>query len=214
MHRIFLLSPAHSGGRRAQMLFNPRAGFALAQSLQRGQLHRVGEIFCFLSGLYFRGKFAYANAFARPPKGEAGGWVITASRGLMNINEPVGLDDLREFAEVSIDEENDRYRQPLARDAARLAKKPNCEYVLLGSISTGKYINVLTESMGEKLLFPSDFVGRGDMSRGGLLLRSVRDNQELGYVPVIGAVRKGARPPKLTPATWKETPWDLRSGRK
>lgn len=214
MHRVFLLSPAHSGGRRAEMLFNPRAGFALARSLQRGQPHALGEIFSFLSGLYFRGKYAYAKTFARPPEGEGGGWVITTSRGLLDMNEPVTLDDLRQFAEGSIDEADDRYRKPLARDAARLAKCADCEYVLLGSISTGKYVNVLAESLGEKLLFPSDFVGRGDMSRGGLLLRSVRDSKELSYLPVVGAVRKGARPPKLEPATWKHTPWDLSAGRR
>jgi len=41
------------------------------------------------------------------------------------------------------------------------------------------------------------FVGRGDMSRGGLLLRSVRYEVELDYVPVAGAVRHGPRPPRL-----------------
>lgn len=209
MHRVFLLSPAHSGGRRAEMLFNPRAGFGLARSLQRGQAFPLGEIFSFLSGLYFRGKFAYAQTFARPPKGLAGGWVITTSRGLVDMNQPTTLEDLREFGSVPIDEEDERYRKPLSRDAQRLAKCSNCEYILLGSISTGKYVNVLVESLGERLLFPSDFVGRGDMSRGGLLLRSVRDAQELKYIPVVGAVRRGVRPPKLTPASWKHTPWDL-----
>jgi len=209
MHRVFLLSPAHSGGRRAEMLFNPRAGFGLARSLQRGEPHPLGEIFSFLSGLYFRGKFAYAKSFARPPSGAVGGWVITTSRGLVDMNELVTLDDLREFSTVPIDEEDDRYRRPLARDAARLARCEDCEYVLLGSISTGKYVNILVESLGERLRFPAEFVGRGDMSRGGLLLRSVRDNLELNYIPVVGAVRRGVRPPKLAPATWKNTPWDL-----
>lgn len=193
------------------MLFNPRAGFGLARSLQRGQSYPLGEIFSFLSGLYFRGKFAYAKTFARPPEGAVGGWVITTSRGLVDMNQPTNLDDLREFGSVPIDEEDERYRKPLARDVGRLAKSSSCEYVLLGSISTGKYVNVLVENLGERLLFPADFVGRGDMSRGGLLLRSVRDNQELKYLPVVGAVRRGVRPPKLAPASWKQTPWDLRA---
>lgn len=214
MHRVFLLSPAHSGGRRAEMLFNPRAGFGLARGLQRGERYPLGEIFSFLSGLYFRGKYAYARSFARPPERAVGGWVITTSRGLVNMDEPSSLEDLREFSGVPIDEEDERYRKPLARDAAHLAKSPECEYVLLGSISTGKYVNVLVEALGERLLFPGDFVGRGDMSRGGLLLRSVRDNVELPYIPVAGAVRRGARPPKLPPVTWKGTAWDLRSASK
>ncbi len=212
MHRVFLLSPAHSGGARAKLLFNPGAGFPLAQSLQRGESHMLGEVFSFLSGLYFRGKFAYATTFARPPIGAAGGWVITTSRGLVDVNQAVTLEDLREFAAGSIDETNPSYKRPLMRDAARLAKCAGCEYVLLGSISTGKYVKILAESLGEKLFFPKDFVGRGDLSRGGLLLRSARDNQELDYIPVVGAVRKGVRPPRLAPAHWTKSPCDL-SGR-
>jgi hypothetical protein len=50
---------------------------------------------------------------------------------------------------------------------------------------------------GRRLVFPSTFVGRGDMSRGGLLLRHARDGRELEYEPVVGAVRHGKRPPKL-----------------
>jgi len=50
---------------------------------------------------------------------------------------------------------------------------------------------------GHRLLFPEDFAGRGDMSRGGLLLRSVRAGEPLRYPPVGEATRPGARPPKL-----------------
>jgi hypothetical protein len=71
--------------------------------------------------------------------------------------------------------------------------------VLLGSIATGKYADILMEAMGERLVFPREFVGRGDMSRGGLLLRQVREGRELEYIPVAGAVRHGQRPPKLAP---------------
>jgi hypothetical protein len=80
---------------------------------------------------------------------------------------------------------------------------PGSEIVLLGSIASGKYVDVLTSVFGPRLLFPSAFVGRGDMSRGGLLLRCVRDGAELDYVPVIGAVRHGPRPPRLSPVRWK-----------
>ena len=71
--------------------------------------------------------------------------------------------------------------------------------VLLGSIATGKYVDPLLAVLGERLLFPADFVGRGDMSRGGLLLRCARAGTELAYVGVRDAVRRGPRPPRLAP---------------
>jgi hypothetical protein len=211
MHRIFLLSPAFAGGKRAEMLFNPRAGFDLAKALQRGEQRSLGEIFSFLSGLYFRGKLAYAKAFQRPPKAHPGALVITPTRGLVDVDQSVGLDDLREFGTVPIEETDLRYTEPLKRDARALATKRGCEVVLLGSISTGKYVNALLECLGDQLLFPTEFVGRGDMSRGGLLLRHVRDGKELTYSRVAGAVRRGTRPPKLAPVSWKGTAWDLRA---
>ena len=69
--------------------------------------------------------------------------------------------------------------------------------MLLGSIASGKYVEVLQPIFGDKLVFPPAFVGRGDMSRGGLMLRCVTAGLELEYVPVAGAVRHGQRPPKL-----------------
>jgi len=71
--------------------------------------------------------------------------------------------------------------------------------VLLGSIASPKYVDVLTDIFGARLQFPSAFVGRGDMSRGGLLLRHASDGAELEYEPVLGARRHGARPPRLAP---------------
>lgn len=199
MHRIFLLSPARSDGRRAQMLFNPRATFALARSLHAGGTRPIGEIFSFLSGLYFRGKLAYAQAFGTAPKGYSRGWVITADRGLLPMEHPIGHAELRAFREVPIDLDEPRYRLPLEKTAAELARIPRCHFVLLGSISTDKYVGVLSAALGERLLFPADFVGRGDMSRGGLMLRSARAGNELPYRPVAGAVRRGVRPPRLAP---------------
>jgi hypothetical protein len=72
-----------------------------------------------------------------------------------------------------------------------------CDVVLLGSVASGKYVDILTKVFNHRLLFPCDFVGRGDMSRGGLMLRCVDEARELEYVPVHGAVRHGQRPPKL-----------------
>jgi hypothetical protein len=90
---------------------------------------------------------------------------------------------------------------PIERDARRLAKKlsDQSEVILLGSIATGKYVEVLLANFGHRLQFPADFVGRGDMSRGGLMLRCAADLQQLSYLPVAGAIVNGKRPPKLAP---------------
>jgi hypothetical protein len=198
--RVFILSPAYAGGQRARLIMSERAEFDLAQRLRTGSA-TIGEVFTFLSGLYFRGKIAYAKAFARPASGMAGALVITPTRGLIDAETLITLDDLREFAEVDIDAEDPRYRKPLERDARRLARElsPDSEVVLLGSVATGKYVDVLLTNFKERLRFPGDFVGRGDMSRGGLMLRCAVDGQELPYITVAGAVRSGKRPPKLTP---------------
>jgi hypothetical protein len=199
--RIFLLSPAYAGGERARMIMSERAQFDLARKLRSKQGAPIAEVFTFLSGLYFRGKIAYANAFARCANGMCGALVITPTRGLVDATTKIGIDDLREFAEVDIAADDPRYRKPLQRDAKRLAKKLplQSDIVLLGSIATGKYVDVLLKNFQERLRFPSDFVGRGDMSRGGLLLRCAADRQELPYIAVAGAVVSGKRPPKLTP---------------
>ena len=204
MHRIFILSPANSGGERARLIFNPKARFDLARKLQRGERAPVGEIFSFLSGLYFRGKCVYARAFARPPGKLKGSYVITSNRGLMPLEQALTLEDLRNFAAVPIDPDEPRYAAPLELHAKKLAKAAgrDCQVVLLGSIGTKKYAEPLMEHFGERVLFPASFVGRGDMSRGGLLLRCVAENRELEYVPVSGAIRHGKRPEKLQARSW------------
>ena len=108
--------------------------------------------------------------------------------------------DLRAFAAIPIDPRDARYRAPLERHARALGEAATgAEIVLLGSIASGKYVDVLSAEFS-RLLFPEAFVGRGDMSRGGLLLRCVRAGAELTYVPVCGALRHGPRPPRLPPA--------------
>jgi len=199
--QVFLLSPAFAGGRRAQMILSERAQFDLAKQLRSKRGAPIAEVFTFLSGLYFRGKIAYANAFARPTGGSPGVLVITPTRGLVDARTRMTLRDLNEFAAVDIHEDDPRYRNPLRRHARQLAEQlsPNADVVLLGSIATGKYVDVLLETFRERLRFPADFVGRGDMSRGGLMLRSAADGQELRYISVAGAVLNGKRPPKLEP---------------
>ena len=190
--RVFLLSPAHCGGERAQLLFSQRARFDLARRLQTGEGATLGEVFSFLSGLYFRGKLAYAERFGLP-------LVITTNTGLRPADDRVTLESLRRAARVDITARNPRYRRPLLVSAQTVAEHlgPDGAVTLLGSIASDKYVDVLLSVFGERLTFPAAFVGRGDMSRGGLLLRCVRAGQELSYVPVAGAVRHGPRPPRL-----------------
>jgi hypothetical protein len=206
VRRIFVLSPANLGGVRARRVMSGAAQFALAQQLRTSEGAMLGDVFSFVSGLYFRGKLAYARRFARPPEPSdpvsAGGvLVITPNAGLRAADVYVTLTSLRASAGEAIDLENVRYRQPLERSARSLLDcvGPDCDVVLLGSIASGKYVEVLLPIFGERLVFPSSFVGRGDMSRGGLMLRCVDDGLELEYVPIAGAVRQGKRPPKLVP---------------
>ena len=199
MNQIFLLSPARCDGERARVLLNPAATFSLAERLRSAEGVSLGEVFSFLSGLYFRGKLAYARAYGRRPRKQASAFVITTDRGLVEPEVHVTREDLVRFAAVDIAAGSRAYLDPLERDVSVLAESigARTRVVLLGSIATGKYVDTLLAAFGKRLLFPSEFVGRGDMSRGGLLLRRVRDGVELAYEPVLGAVRHGKRPPKL-----------------
>jgi hypothetical protein len=197
-HSIFLLSPANLSGERAKMVLNPRAGFAVAQGLQSAEGASLGDVFSFVSGLYFRGKVVYSAAFARPPEGDAA-LVISAGEGLIPLAERIGTDRLRRWAEVEISERNAAFTEPLIRDAEALERAygATTRFVLLGSVASDKYVRPLTHVFGDHLLFPTDFVGRGDMSRGALMLRAARAGTELPYEPVETAVRRGGRAPKI-----------------
>ena len=204
--RIFLLSPANCGGRRATHILSARASFALAAELQSRKGAPLGDVFAFVSGLYFRGKLTYARRFAVTPDPEnpvvgSGVYVITPNTGLRSPDTLVTAAALRAYAGAEVDPENPRYRRPLERSAGALLSEigPDCDVVLLGSIASAKYTDVLGSIFGDRLRFPVDFIGRGDMSRGGLLLRRAAIGRELDYAPVAGAVLHGARPPKLPP---------------
>jgi hypothetical protein len=206
--RVFVLSPARLDGVRGRALLAPRTppqSGGVASALRTREGAPIGEVFQYLSGLYFRGKLAYARRFARPPASSgivgSGALVITANRGLVPVETRVCIEHLEAFSETDIHHEERRFRAPLVRDARLLldAIGPEAEVVLLGSVAQAKYTAPLLEVFGDKLLFPSDFVGRGDMSRGGLLLRSVESAAELTYVKVRGATLRGERPPKLEP---------------
>jgi hypothetical protein len=195
---VFLLSPASCSGQRGKLLLRGDASFELALRL-RHEGAELGEVFSFVSALYFRGKLTYARRFASPPAGAPGVSVITSSHGLLAPETRIGLGDLRGFARVAIDAGSPRYVRALREAAHELRARvgPEAEVVLLGSIATPKYVTTLLEVFGKSLLFPPDFVGRGDMSRGGLLLRAARAGVELAYGPVDGATRRGKRPKRL-----------------
>ncbi len=198
-HRIFLLSPAHCGGKRAGFVVNEKAQFDLARRLRSPDGASLGDVFSFLSGLYFRGKLAYANRFTAPPPGAPGVLVITTNRGLLPPQTRLSVTELRRFGDGCIDEDDPQYRDPLERDARQVAAQAgdDCRVVLLGSVATGKYVDVLSDVFAERLVFPEEFAGRGDMSRGGLMLRCVDESRELSYVPIKSGARHGKRPPKL-----------------
>lgn len=187
---IFLLSPAHCGGKRAALLTRAEASFDLAVRFRSPHGAPLGEVFSFLSGLYFRGKLAYAERFARPAAAAPGTLVITASRGVVSPQIPLTPALLDEFAATPIDLREPRYVEPLVASVSELAATtpPASRFVLLGSVATAKYVHPLLELLGERLLFPPAFAGMGDMQRGSLLLRAVAEDSELEYRRVAGAV--------------------------
>jgi hypothetical protein len=206
MARVFVLSPANSSGIRAQMVMRAGASFDLARRLRQREGAPLGEVFSFVSGLYFRGKLAYAQAFAAAPDptfpitGE-GVFIITPGAGLHSPSALVTVRTLQAFASIDVDHAQPSFRRPLLAACRRIDKRIGvaCDVVLLGSVASPKYVDILAGVFGDRLKFPVDFVGRGDMSRGGLMLRCVAARQELDYAPVLGSVVHGPRPPKLTP---------------
>ena len=147
MTRIFILSPAQTGGKRAALLFSERAKFELAQRLRTPQGAPLGEVFSFLSGLYFRGKLTYARRFARPAPGLEGCYVITSDAGLASPDEPVTLERLQRFSQTPIDVNDPRYVRPLEVSVHGILQRlpPQGQVVLLGSIATDKYVSILRE---------------------------------------------------------------------
>jgi hypothetical protein len=197
MAAAFLISPARCNGLRAEQLMVSRS--PMGGALRDGGA-ALGEVFTWLSALYFRGKLTYAQTFE--PRRT---YVMAPGLGLRPPSHRISAADLRAMGRVEI--ESAAFVEPLRRDAVALARRHRRgPVVLLGSIATGKYVDTLLEVFGARLVFPSTFVGRGDMSRGGLLLRASRSGEPLEYAPLVGAVRRGARPPKL-PRPPKTVAW-------
>jgi hypothetical protein len=166
---------------------SPAAEFDLAQRLRQSGAP-LGEVYRFISSLYFRGKLDYAEKFQHPPCGVAGVQIITGA-GLMLPQTVVTLGDLHRISATSIDAGNSEYRLPLDSHLWHLRNSvgPDVDIILLGSVATPKYITPIREVFGERLLFPRDFLGVGDMSRGGILLRCCEQGTELSYLSVLSA---------------------------
>lgn len=189
---IFLLSPANLSGKRGKMVMNSEASFALARKLQSAEGAPLGEVFSFVSGLYFRGKVSYARAFGRSAGGAESAYVMTAGGGLIGLDDKVSLARLRDWQGVAVSEHNPHFTAPLVRAACALLDVHDAaaRFVLLGSVASNKYVVPLLDVFGERLLFPQRFAGLGDMSRGALMLQAARDGQELEYLPVVSASRR------------------------
>jgi len=196
---VFILSPSNLGGERASMILRSGAGSPLAQQIRSPGGAPLREVFSFISSLYFRGKVTYASVFGRPPEGLPPALVISAGEGLISADEPLTVERMRAWADVDIDHRNEVFTAPLVQHAEELERGygATTRLVLLGSVASSKYVRPLTRVFGDHLLFPPDFVGRGDMSRGALLLRAAREGRELAYAPVEGATRHGPRAPRL-----------------
>lgn len=183
--RIFLLSPANASGLRAKQLMSPRAQFPTALRYRSEEGVMIGEAFAFMSALYFRGKIGYALHFAQPSPalGGFGVYIITPGFGLVPPDWKLTPERMKTMAKTPVDLKVRNYRKPLETESKALAAQlePDAQVVLLGSVATGKYVDVLLPIFGSRLRFPVAFAGLGDMSRGGLMLRAVRENKELEY---------------------------------
>ena len=194
MNRVFVLSPANCNGLRACWVLRRNGRSEIAQRLREGGAS-VGEVFSFLSALYFRGKLAYAEAFAKPPDNCPGIMIITPTAGLVPHDTMIRVTKLRGFSRGRIHVKNRRYCSSLRRSARMFARQigSDCELVLLGSLATGKYLEILRPIFAGRLRVPAEFIGRGDMSRGGLLLRCVKENRQLNYIDAPLAFAHGAK---------------------
>jgi len=185
--RVFLLSPANMSGLRAKQLTSPRAKFDAARMYQSAEGVPIALAFAFMSALYFRGKIAYALQFADPSEI----FVIAPGFGLVPPDWRITAERMKVLAKTEVDARKRSYRKPLERDALQLAKNADsAQIVLLGSVASGKYVDILWPIFGERLVFPAMFAGLGDMSRGGLLLRAARANRELEYTSLAAPRHK------------------------
>ena len=220
-HRVFLLSPASCAGKRCAQLVARGADFELAVRVRDGGAP-IGEVFSFLSSLYFRGKLAYARRFAAPPAGCPGVLVITAGRGLV---PPETAITIARRARVQRACRSTRASaampQPLrddARGSARARSGGHRDRAARQHRDAQVRRRAGRGVRPSRSLFPGDFVGRGDMSRGGLLLRAARAASSSATRRSTARERHGRRPAKLPRCRAQRavggfTPYDRRAQR-
>ena len=160
----------------------------------------IGLAFAFMSALYFRGKITYALHFA----GMENVHVIAPGFGLVSPDWRITPERLKVLQRTPVDVRKTNYRRPLTRDARELAGRidDDTNVILLGSVASGKYVDILWPIFGERLRFPATFAGLGDMSRGGLLLRAVRANRELQYTTLDAPRHRVGGGSGKIPKTW------------
>lgn len=184
--KIFLLSPANMSGVRARQLCSLHANFPVARLYRSPDGVPIGQAFSFMSGLYFRGKITYAQRFTTVPDTcrDPGIYIIAPGFGLVPPEWMIDGRRMRRLRRIPVDPGSRAYRKPLEEHAAALAAKlpAGAGVVLLGSIATGKYVDLLLPIFRDRLLFPRSFEGRGDMSRGALMLAAARTGEELEYM--------------------------------
>ena len=120
----------------------------LARRLRAGSAS-LGEVFSFLSGLYFRGKLEYALTFAQSDGGEAGEvHIITRIDGLVSPDTLISAADLDRYADYQ--GSAPAPTSPLEATARALRDRVghDADIVLLGSVGTGKYTDLLTPIFG------------------------------------------------------------------
>lgn len=198
MQKIFLLSPASLGGLRAKQLMSPRANFEAARLYRSEEGVPIGDAFAFMSALYFRGKLAYARHFSDAS------FVIAPGYGLVPLDWRITEERMKIMRKTPVDVSKRSYVRPLKEHAKLLAEHAaaDAQIVLLGSVATGKYVDVLQPILRDRLRFPVAFAGLGDMSRGGLMLRAVRENRELEYVTLDAPRHRAPGASGKMPATW------------
>jgi len=200
---VFILSPANVTGLRARQLMSPRAKFDAAQMYRSPEGVPIALAFTFMSALYFRGKIAYALRFG----GAENTFVIAPGFGLVAPDWRITEERMKLLKRTPVDVAKRNYRKPLERDAKALAARLDnkAQVVLLGSVASGKYVDVLWPIFGDRLVFPAIFAGLGDMSRGGLLLRAMRANRELEYTPLTASRHKDSKDPVNLARQWAST---------
>lgn len=200
MSRYFLLSPANLSGLRAKQLMSPRAKFEAARMYRSEEGVPIALAFAFMSALYFRGKITYALHFG----GIQNTFVIAPGFGLVPPDWRITEERMKVLRRTEVDANKRNYRKPLERDAKTLAERlaDDDEVVLLGSVASGKYVDVIWPHLGDRLLFPAIFAGLGDMSRGGLLLRATRADRELEYTSLSAPRRKSDEDPVERAREW------------